>query len=203
MNLLRAIVLLVVLVVVGAALFVYAGVYDFAADVPHTSLVYNLLQTARVRSIAAHARGIAVPPLDDDQRVAEGAEHYAAMCAGCHLAPGKPDTEIRRGLYPAPPKLAEAPPLPPAQAFWVIKHGIKMTAMPAWGTSHDDEAIWNLVAFVQKLPAMTPEQYAALTATAAHEHGDHDHGDHEHEHGHDDAVPAGEGAEPAQEHDRR
>jgi hypothetical protein len=48
----------------------------------------------------------------------------------------------------------------------VIKHGIKMSAMPAWGPSHDDATIWSMVAFLQKLPEMTPAQYKAMVAKA-------------------------------------
>jgi mono/diheme cytochrome c family protein len=57
-------------------------------------------------------------------------------------------------------------PVDPKEAFWVIKHGIKMSAMPAWGFSHDDPTIWSMVAFVQKLPAMSPAQYRDIVARA-------------------------------------
>jgi mono/diheme cytochrome c family protein len=48
------------------------------------------------------------------------------------------------------------------RAFWVIKHGIKMSAMPAWGKTLNDAQIWDVVAFVRKLPSMTPEDYQQL-----------------------------------------
>ena len=48
----------------------------------------------------------------------------------------------------------------------MIKHGIKMSAMPAWGFSHDDATIWSMVAFLQKLPGMTPAQYQDIVARA-------------------------------------
>jgi hypothetical protein len=81
-------------------------------------------------------------------------------------------TELSRGLYPAPPALAELGAPDPARAFWVIKHGIKASGMPAWGKSMSDEYIWNMVAFLQKMPEMSPEQYQALVASS----GGHDHG---------------------------
>jgi mono/diheme cytochrome c family protein len=52
------------------------------------------------------------------------------------------------------------------EQFWIIKHGIKMTAMPAWGATHSDAQIWNIVAFFQAMPGMTPEIYKALVASA-------------------------------------
>jgi len=87
------------------------------------------------------------------------------MCTGCHLAPGMADSEIRPGLYPQPPNLAREK-VDARKAFWVIKHGIKMSAMPAWGLSHDDPTIWSMVAFLQKLPMLSPAQYRDIVAKA-------------------------------------
>ena len=154
-------------VVTGAALAVYFGAYNFAADVPHTQPVYWLLETARERSIEVRSGGIAVPDdLSDPKRIQSGAGQYAEMCAGCHLAPGMKRTEIARGLYPRAPELRRVTDLGPAEAFWVVKHGVKMTGMPAWGVTHDDEMLWDVVAFLQKLPELTPEQYRALVESA-------------------------------------
>ena len=58
----------------------------------------------------------------------------------------------------------------PAETFWIIKHGIKMTAMPAWGKTHDDRLIWDMVAFVRKLPGLSPAQYQAITQNAPMDH---------------------------------
>ena len=49
------------------------------------------------------------------------------------------------------------------RAFWTVKHGIKMSGMPAWGTTLDDAAIWELVAFVRKMPAMTAETHLKVS----------------------------------------
>ncbi|MBI2801614.1 MAG: cytochrome c [Gammaproteobacteria bacterium] len=174
MNILKACLLLLIIGLFGGGLFVYSGVYNIGADVPHFPPVFAVLETFRDRSIAAHAQGVTAPPLDDPALIAEGGEHYAAMCSGCHLAPGKKNSEIRAGLYPQPPNLTEHVHTDAAEAFWVIKHGVKMTAMPAWGTTHDDQAIWGLVAFLQKLPGLSAEQYEHLAGRAAghgHHHG--------------------------------
>ena len=83
--------------------------------------------------------------LNDPQLILKGAGQYAAMCTSCHLAPGVKDSELRPGLYPLPPNLSQVS-VDPREAFWVIKHGMKMSAMPAWGASHDDATIWSMVA---------------------------------------------------------
>jgi len=92
------------------------------------------------------------------------------MCAGCHLAPGVAPTEISQGLYPLAPELSRRHPREPAAQFWTIKHGVKMTAMPAWGRTHSDSLIWDMVAFVRKLPSLSPAQYRAMVESAPASH---------------------------------
>jgi mono/diheme cytochrome c family protein len=147
----------------GAAVFVGSGIYNIGADDHHTKIVLAIIVQLRERSIAVRARALEVPNLEDPTRILAGAEHYAALCVGCHLAPGVTKSDIRSGLYPHPPNLAQEDPDEPRRVFWTIKHGIKMSAMPAWGKSFDDAAIWELVAFLQKMPAMAPDAYDRLT----------------------------------------
>jgi mono/diheme cytochrome c family protein len=98
--------------------------------------------------------------------VRAGAQRYATLCAGCHLAPGIAKSEVRTGLYPHPPNLAQEEMQESRRAFWIIKHGIKMSAMPAWEKTLNDAAVWDVVAFVRKMPGMSPEEYRQLAATA-------------------------------------
>ncbi|WP_454884642.1 c-type cytochrome [Sphingomonas oryzagri] len=161
----------ITLLVAATAAFLYLGVYNVAADAPHTRPVYALLENLRDRSIAMHARGIQ-PPADlaSPQRIAVGAGLYAEMCSSCHLGPGVERSELSQGLYPQAPVLAEARALTAGQQFWVIKHGVKLSGMPAWGKTHPDPLIWDMVAFVRKLPGMTPDQYKKLVASAPADH---------------------------------
>jgi len=172
----------VLVVALAGGVFIGSGIYDIGADSPHWQVTERVLTMLRKRSVQTRAEQIAAPDLDDPRLIADGAEHYAAMCVGCHLAPGIENSEIRTGLYPKPPVLSEARELKPGNAFWIIKHGIKMSAMPAWGATHDDDSIWAMVAFVHKMPDMTPDQYRELTANKEEE-GGHEHGHHQHEHG--------------------
>jgi mono/diheme cytochrome c family protein len=168
------------LAVFGAS--AYFGVFNVAADAPHSGLTSKALALIRDRSIAARAADLTVPNLANRDLIAAGAGHYSAMCTGCHLAPGIRNSALRAGLYPEPPDFSAGTSLRPAETFWVVKHGIKMSAMPAWGGTHDDATIWAIVAFLQQLPTLDTKAYAALTGqsgAADHEHEDADH-DHEH-----------------------
>ncbi len=184
MQIVKVLVALAVIGLVAGAGFVYSGVYEIGADEPHWPVTSGLMKALRDRSVAARSHGIAVPPdLDSTERVRRGAGNYDAMCTGCHLKPGLDDSEIRKGLYPQPPDLAKiGKGADAARQFWIIKHGIKMTAMPAWSTGGvDDGTIWDMVALLQRLSALTPAEYQALVeASAGHTHS----GKHVHDHQH-------------------
>ncbi|TAL73442.1 MAG: cytochrome c [Rhodanobacter sp.] len=173
MRCLGKLVAVVVLALAVLAGWWWSGSYDIGADAPHWKVTARLIGVLRERSIDTRLAGIKVPQLDDPTLVTEGAAHYSEMCTQCHLAPGMTDSETRAGLYPQPPKLTKFAP-DPAEAFWIIKHGIKMSAMPAWGKTHDDQKIWAMVAYLQQQPKMSAERYHQLTAHAAEvEDGDH------------------------------
>lgn len=170
----------------------YSGLVNIGADTPHSPAVHAFLTIARDRSIEVRSRDIEVPKLDDEALIRAGAGNYNAMCIGCHLAPGVSATELSQALYPAPPNLTKVGvDGSPAAAFWVIKHGIKASGMPAWGKSMGDEYIWGMVAFINQLPTLDAKQYRALVAASeGHQHGGGESQMHNHEGQHDDAADA-------------
>lgn len=152
----------------AAAVVIYGGFVPVDARRPDPKWVRGLLTTVRNHSIERASRGIHVPPLDDPAMAREGLEHYAEMCAGCHGAPGVERSEAGRGLNPRPPLLYKHPMKgdeDAAETFWVIKNGIRMTGMPAFGPTHDDAKIWAIVALLAKLPSMSAEEYAREVAS--------------------------------------
>ena len=153
------------LAISGGAVFIGSGVYDIGADDHHTKFALAVIERLRDRSIEARTRRVEVQTVSDPARIAAGAQRYAALCVTCHLAPGVTKSDLRPGLYPHPPNLAQEEKQGEQRTFWIIKHGIKMSAMPAWGKTLDDAAIWDLVAFVRRLPEMSAETYAQLSNT--------------------------------------
>jgi mono/diheme cytochrome c family protein len=160
------------LVLLGlGVLLVYTGAYNIAADSPHTAPVLSFLNTIRQRSVAVRAAGVVVPAdIADPKRIAAGAGMYNEMCSGCHLGPGTERTEISLGLYPRAPDFSRGTSLTPGEEFWAIKHGIKMSGMAAWGPTHNDKLIWDMVAFLRKLPTLSPAQYQLAIKTAPKDH---------------------------------
>lgn len=171
MTILKAIVAVVICITAVGLIFIYSGIYNVAASNPHWPITYWILQTAKSRSISAHAYDLAIPAdLDNEERQRRGAQSYASMCEICHLGPGVDPTPLHQGMYPRPPNLGEmASHHPPTYLFWAIKHGIKMTGMPAWSETHSDEELWDIVTFIDTLPRITPEQYERLSSNG-HSH---------------------------------
>jgi len=168
-----------VAVAAGVA-FIYSGFYPVGADDRHTALTFWALETLRERSIARASAGIEVPAnMGTPERLLAGGADYNDMCAGCHLKPGRTESDFTLGLYPAPPNLTQVAPghgdleAQARQRFWTIKHGIEASGMPAWGPGHDDERIWNMVGFLRRLPDLSSEQYQILTARGSTDSGHH------------------------------
>lgn len=158
------------------AAVMYSGAYNVAATDAHFPLTQQALDILRIRSIRAHANDIA-PARFDSKQAHEGFHEYAEMCVTCHGAPGRQQTEIAKGLSPAPPDLKQTVSRwKRAELFWIVKNGIKSTGMPAFGPSHDDATIWSIVAFVEGLPDLSAEQYQKMgTGHAEESHHHHEH----------------------------
>jgi mono/diheme cytochrome c family protein len=157
----------IALILVGVVAIVESDVYGIGADDHHTTVVSAAIQTLRERSIAARAAAITVPRLEDPSKISAGAARYSALCVDCHLAPGVMTSELHRGLYPHPPNLVQEDTRDARRAFWTIKHGIRMSAMPAWGGALSDDAIWDIVAFLRQMPGMSTETYQQLSMSHA------------------------------------
>jgi len=153
----------------GGIAFIYSGLFDVSARWQDPPLVKWILVTTRERSLDARKDKVKVPDnLDDPAVIMAGFKLYRGMCVICHRAPGLAPSEVSRGLNPPPPNFAhlKEDDVDPPEFFLIIRNGIRMTAMPAWGTTHDDKKIWSMVSFLRKLPNLTPAQYKVMDKQA-------------------------------------
>ncbi len=163
LYLIWALAVILVIGVLAGFFVVYTGAYNVSARYSDRPVVATMFDTTMTRSVERNAAGIRAPNLDDPDIVRRGFSHYQGTCAQCHGAPGVPIGDIGKGLRPDPPELMDtADDWKPNELFWLTKNGIRMTGMPAWGPTHSDAALWSIVAFVRKLPAMKPAEYRAL-----------------------------------------
>lgn len=174
-----AVILVGITFILGSA---YSGLINVSARGNEGTLSRWFLTTVRDRSIRNRSSDIIAPALGDSTLLAEGFEHYNDMCVTCHGAPGREPDELAQGLNPPAPLLAHQYTVrSPEETFWIIKNGVKMTGMAAFGPTHPDSAIWGMVALVRKLSTMTPEAFRALQKSPKNKDVDHmEHMEHHH-----------------------
>jgi mono/diheme cytochrome c family protein len=198
MRALFAVFLILLIIVV---LWVVSGTYNVAAVESHSDVMNWLLATARDRSVANHSQEIRPPFLQDPTLVQAGLQEYHVMCFTCHAAPGHEASEIGKGLNPEPPKLEarRTQARSDAELYWIIKNGLRMTGMPAFGPTHDEKALWSLVAFLRQLPKTDRQEYSAMVEAAGLQEKNDGHSN---QHAHNHAPLSEEQKESAQSQGR-
>ncbi|HEY5931280.1 MAG TPA: cytochrome c [Nitrospira sp.] len=154
------------MLILGSALYIWSGSYNIAATDPHFELVHRGLATIRDRSIAVRAGETEVHRVESRPAMA-GFRPYHGMCSACHSAPGLEESPIQQGLNPKPPLLDSelVQRRSNEELFWIVKYGIKMTGMPAFGPTHDDIELWQIVGFMRRLPHIKAEEYQTMLKT--------------------------------------
>lgn len=168
-----ALVVLAMLAVAGGAVVLYGGFYNAGATRSHFQWVHSLLETALQRSVRNHARDITPPAYvradanTNSALVLRGAGLYRDNCVVCHGAPGVAQGDIGKSMQPIPGPLADAARHWKAnELYWITRHGIKMSGMPAWQYHLAEQDIWAVVSFLMVLPRLSPPAYSALVAQA-------------------------------------
>jgi mono/diheme cytochrome c family protein/ketosteroid isomerase-like protein len=187
MKTIRALIVLIIVGLGAAVAYAYSGWYDVSVGTGHNPVTQWYLDTLRDRSVAERAADIQVPALDDPDMIQAGSLHYEEGCAGCHGKPGQESADV---FDPRPPELARRAG-DPAATYWIIQNGIKLSAMPIKGRGHSEEEVWSMVAFLQKLPELTPGEYKAMVEAARAEGG--------HQHSHDGEEESDRGEEGDEE----
>ena len=157
------------------ALVVLAGVLGFLMVLKHgfsardepTAVEAFFARRVRRLAVPRAAREMTNPVKLNEEALSEARAHFADHCASCHGNDGRGQTKIGQNLYPRVPDMASSKTqsLSDGELFYVIKHGIRLTGMPAWGedTPEDDRESWKLVHFIQHLPDITPEEIEEMT----------------------------------------
>lgn len=164
-----------ILVMLVLPLIVMAsGLINMGATTKPGVVEKNFAALAIRSSMAWRAPEQKNPMAGDSQAVEQGLTSYAQMCARCHGGPGVEPGVFAKGLNPPAPQLDHAAEeFSQGELFWITKHGIRMTGMPAFGPTHQDEEIWKIVAFIKKVPELSQAQKEQLkeAAPTKHQHG--------------------------------
>lgn len=144
----------------GGVVVVYGGLYDVAATRQHWQVTHSVLEAAMRQPVRVRARNVYEPPLSDESMALRGAACFRDKCVQCHGAPGVAQGDIGLSMQPLPGPLVDAPQhWRPRELYWLVRHGLKMTGMPAWEHRLSEGDLWDLVAFMQHLPRLNAHEY--------------------------------------------
>jgi hypothetical protein len=156
-------ILCLIILAIAAVIYIYSGSYNVSVSNKDEGITGWIMETTMDHSVENHAKDIDIPPLNDSLMILKGYTHYSRMC-GCHGEPGK---ESSASFNPEPPELYKtADDWKPNELFWIVKNGIKMSAMPSFGERASDEELWETVAFLKVLPRISPDEYKAMEKKA-------------------------------------
>ena len=155
------------LAILGAALlglgFGWSGAFNVAASTGHWAATDWFLHWVMRKSVRTHAALSVEAPATDPTGLVSAAGHFAGQCAVCHGAPGERPSPVMQAATPPAPDLAvNAREWTDKQLFWILKHGVKFSGMPAWPVQDRDDEVRRMAAFVRRLPGMTPAEYRRL-----------------------------------------
>jgi mono/diheme cytochrome c family protein len=152
----------------AAAAFWYVRATGLSARGEPAAVEARLARAVRRLAIPRDARERQNPVPHSDEILAQGRAHFADHCAACHANDGSGNTAMGRSLFPKAPdmRLALTQNLTDGELFWIIENGIRFTGMPAWGTGtkEGEEASWQLVHFMRRLPDLTPGEIEEMEA---------------------------------------
>ncbi|MBI3449693.1 MAG: c-type cytochrome [Acidobacteria bacterium] len=156
-------ILILVTLVVGAVVAIFPSwTHGFSAREEPTALEAFMARRMRRHALPPGAREIRNPLPATSEVLAQGRAHFADHCALCHGNDGRGQTTMGRSLYPKAPDMGSegTQSLSDGEIFYIIKNGIRLTGMPAWGeeTPEDDRESWALVQFIRHLPRITSEE---------------------------------------------
>ena len=156
----------VVLVGAGAIGLKHMLDHGFSARDKPTEIEKVVARRLRYLSIPSAQARIRNPVLLTPGVLERARAHFADHCALCHGNDGRGKTAIGQNLYPKPPDmtLQDTQGLPDGALFYIIKNGVRLTGMPAWGdnTPEDDRESWELVHFIRHLPRLSGKELAQM-----------------------------------------
>jgi hypothetical protein len=87
------------------------------------------------------------PTMDN---IMDGSMTYDKNCVVCHGSLKEPTSPMKSKFYPPVPQLMNGTPDDPdGNLFYVIKYGVRYTAMPGWDGVLSDDDIWKTVVFIK------------------------------------------------------
>jgi mono/diheme cytochrome c family protein len=140
------------------------GFGEVRSDVKPPSWEDEIMKPAVRATVKRRASGIVNPVSLTKEAFIAGGKLYLAGCTGCHGDLGKPLGEDANEYPPAPQLPRVGTQYSEPELYWIIKHGVRMTAMSAYGPFYSEQQLWDLAIFVRGLTNLQSSDLAAIQA---------------------------------------
>jgi mono/diheme cytochrome c family protein len=121
-----------------------------------------LMQSAVRTTVRRSAKELVAPVPANQESIIAGGKLYLAGCAGCHGEPGKPYEEDHVHYPPVPQLPYTGSQYSEPEIVWIIKHGVRLTAMSAYGPFYKEHEVWALAAFIHRINALSVDEIQAI-----------------------------------------
>ncbi len=144
---------------------IQTGAFEARASKPDDPISAWVTHTTMSNAMRREARSVPAPASFTREQILAGLRLYQSRCIACHGGPGVARADWVQGLTPSPPYLIDASQRwTRPELYWMVKHGVKMTAMPAWGPTENDQEVWDVVAFLVAMPDIKPAEFQRIEA---------------------------------------
>jgi mono/diheme cytochrome c family protein len=165
----RSILVGILIAILLPLLVLMTGMVNMGADQTPGKFERTFAGLAKNRSIAVHKSSDTNPVHNDPATLASGLVLFRENCVMCHGAPSVEPAPFAKGLNPHAPSLNKGQRHDPDdETFWIIKHGMRITGMPALDTARTNDDVWKLVTFVHHLPDLTKQEQDSLRIGIIH-----------------------------------
>ena len=143
--------LVILATLVAGLVILRLGLVPVSADGSHSRLESRIMPVVLHAAVARQARPTTTPPAMGEEARQSGVHTYKSSCATCHGSLNGKASEYGQAFYPPAPAFSgRLPGYKDVELFWIIKHGIRNTGMPAWAGVLSDEEIWQVVAVLKQ-----------------------------------------------------
>ena len=147
----------------GFGFYLYKGGFDTSASKSHIKLVAVVAHDTMINSVRKRSQQIRAPDHFTSEQVLAGAKLYEEHCIACHGGAAVARAPWAATMTPPPPFVIDsARNWSKADLYMILQQGVKMSAMPAWGEILPDAALWNVVAFLEAMPTLSPADYRVM-----------------------------------------
>lgn len=149
---------------IGCLAYFAIGLSPIRADARPSALETAVLRSAVRASVRRSAAGVSSPFASNDDDIVAGGKLYVAGCEGCHGRLGGTFQEDRDSFPPVPQLPHTGTMYSEPELYWIVKHGVRMTGMSAYGPFYSEKELWSLAAFLHRIDKLPPSTIEKIRA---------------------------------------